>query len=886
MRKFLGGALAAAIVSSVVPVSAVAASPELASYVDPMIGTYPPGFVNPGPVMPHGMVGLGPDTEGPLNYGGYHYVNNTITGFSHIHTSAGVFRGGQIPVMPVAGEVILDDPVAQIPGIGPEASPVPGYASPFSHAAETAEPGYYQVLLERYGIDAALTATKRVGVHRYTFPPGQAASIVFDAARNLDGYDNTASVSIEDEIVSGHIDSRDDNVKVFFAASFDRPVRSARTFKDGVFSTSASQEGKRTGAVVSFEPGSVVEMKVGISFTDIEGALINLETEAGDKTFDDVRADAWAAWNEALGTITVEGGTDAEKTSFYTALYHAQFFPNLFSDADGRYRAFNDQIRSADFDHYTQFSLWDSYRGQNQLLAVISPDRYRDMVRSLLDMYRDTGKLPRWTFANRDPAHMSGNPVIPFIGEGWCRGVLSELSESDKDELLAAMRERTMNNPGGNYDELGYAPVPRLGTHPGGIPRVDQLHDGGGGNAGTTLEYGIADFSLALMSDSRGVVAERDRLLPRSLYYRNLLDPKTRWIRPRHDDGTWFEEFLPENDYGFQEGTSWQYSWLAMQDLAGLFELMGGRAAVEQRLDVFFNLPASGTLPVAWPKVQNQATAFGLVYAGNQYAPGNEHDLQTPFLYNYAGAPWKTQAVARGAASLFTPTPDGLPGNDDLGALSGWLVWTMLGIYPMTPGAPMYTIASPVFEKATIQRPGQTDLVIEAPGASLLNRYVQSAKLDGVPLDKTWVTESEAQELFLVLGPLPNMDWGSAPEAAPPSLSTNPGLDRFGCIADRPETEPVATTLTYVGDTQGRGARVRLAARLVDAFGSPLEGLAIDFSFDGATHSASTGGDGVAEIIAKAAGHGRSQAVTATFAGTPAYLGSSVQAEIVWGQPF
>lgn len=883
MRRLLGAALCALLVATLVPAVAGAAPADLAAYVDPMIGTYPPGFVNPGPVMPHGMVGLGPDTEGPLNYGGYHYINNTITGFSHIHTSAGVFRGGQIPVMPVAGEVILDDPVSQVPGIGTEASPVPAYSSPFSHAAETAEAGYYQVLLERYGIDAELTATERVGVHRYTFPPGREASIIFDPARNLDGYGNTASVSIEDGVVSGRVDSRDDDVKVFFAAKFDQPVTRARTFKNGVLSDAAAQEGARTGAVVSFAPGSVVEMRVGISFTDTQGALTNLDAETTGKTFDDVRSAARAAWNDALSSIEVQGGTDAEKTSFYTAMYHAMFFPNLFSDVDGRYRGFDDQIRSDDFDHYTQFSLWDSYRGQNQLLAVVAPDRYEDMIRSLLDMYRQGGRLPRWTFANRDPAHMSGNPVIPFIGEGWCRGVLADLPESQKEELLVAMRERTVNNPGGNYDELGYAPVPPLGTHPGGIPKVDQLHDGGGGNAGTTLEYGIADFSLALMADSRGLTDERDRLLERSLFYRNLLDPQTRWIRPRHEDGTWLKEFLPENDYGFQEGTSWQYSWLAMQDLEGLFELMGGRETVQQRLDLFFNLPASGTAPVLWPKVQNQATAFGLVYAGNQYAPGNEHDLQTPFLYNYAGAPWKTQAVARGAASLFTPTPDGLPGNDDLGALSGWLVWTMLGIYPMTPGAPMYTVASPVFEKATIHRAGE-DLVIEARGASAINKFVQSASLDGEPLDKTWFTETQGSSLDLEMGPAPDLGWGVQPAAAPPSITTDPGLTNFGCPADRPDAEPVATSLVYVGDTQGRGTTVRLAARLVDAMGDPIEGRTIDFALRDSHHSATTGPDGVAQVMAKVTAHGREEVVTATFAGDGPHLGSTVQARISWGQ--
>jgi predicted alpha-1,2-mannosidase len=883
MRRFAAAIVCGLLVASLLPGTAVAETQDLAAYVDPLIGTSPPGFVNPGPVMPHGLVGLGPDTEGPVNYGGYHYVNNTITGFSHIHTSAGVFRGGQIPVMPVAGDVQLGDPVSQIPGLGPEASPIPAYASPFNHGTETAEAGYYKVLLERYGIQAELTATERVGVHRYSFPPGLPASIVFDPARNLDGYANTASVSVADGMVSGHIDSNDDNVKVFFAATFDQPVVSAQTFKDAAFSDQASQEGSRVGAVVTFDPGSVVEMKVGISFTDLNGALTNLEAETTGRSFDDIHAAARAAWNNALNLVQVEGGTDAEKTSFYTAMYHALFFPNLFSDADGRYRGFDDVTRPSDFDHYSQFSLWDSYRGQNQLLAVVEPDRYRDMTLSLLDMYRQSGKLPRWTFANRDPGHMSGNPVIPFIGEGWCRGVLSELTSTEKDELLAAMKERSVNNPGGNYDELGYAPVPKLGTYPGGIPQIDQLHDGGGGNAGTTLEYGVADFSLALMADSRAVTDERDRLLERSLYYRNLLDPETRWIRPRDEDGTWLKEFVPENDYGFQEGTSWQYSWLAMQDLAGVIERMGGREAVQQRLDTFFNLPASGTLPVVWPKAQNQATAFGLLYAGNQYAPGNEHDLEAPFVYNYAGAPWKTQAVTRGAVSLFTPTPDGLPGNDDLGALSGWLVWAMLGVYPMTPGAPMYTVASPVFEKATIHRPGREDLVIEAPGASAVSRYIQSATLDEHPLDKTWFEEDEGSVLRLELGPVPNMEW--AADEPPPSLSSDPDLDHFGCVDQRDAVTPVATSLTYVGDTQGRGTSVRLAARLIDAEGLPLVGQTITFDLQGTPFTGTTGADGLAEVVARVTGHGRTQHVTATFAGTEAYLGSTAQADIVWGQP-
>jgi predicted alpha-1,2-mannosidase len=758
----------------------VSARPDLASYVDPLIGTYPPGFVNPGPVVPHGMVGLGPDTEGPFNYGGYHYVNNTITGFSHTHMSAGVPRAGQIPFMPVTGNIDLTDHEL------PEGSPVPNYASPFSHTAETAEPGYYSVRLARYGIDAELTATLRAGMHRYTFPAGQPASVIIDAGRDLQGHQSSTVDVHEDGMVTGFVEA-ERSIEVYFAAVFDRPVTSAQTFTGTALSDARHASGARTGAVLGFgSDGGPLLAKVGISFVDVEGAIDNLSAEIPTWDFDGIRADARDSWNDALSAIEIEGGTDAERTSFYTALYHAQFFPNRFDDADGRYLGFDDVVRTTEFPRYTQFSLWDSYRGQNQLLSVINPDAYRDMTLSLLDMYRQGGTLPRWTFANRDPAHMSGDPVIPFIGEAWCRGLLEDLdADGDEDgddaaariELFDAMRERTINNRPTNYDTLGYSPTPQM-SDPG------KLLESTESQAGTTLEYGIAEFTLALMAEEAGFEDHRDALQARSLNYRNLLDPETKWIRPKDADGQFVRDFHPESDYGFQEGTSWQYSWLAMHDLRGLFDGMGGNEVVQDRLDRFFNLPVTGTVPVAWPKVQNQITAFGLVYKGNQYAPGNEHDLQAPFLYNYAGAPWKTQAVARGVASLFTPTPDGLPGNDDLGALSGWLVWTMLGVYPVTPGSPTYTIASPIFTKATIHMK-HGDFVIDTPASSPVAKYVQSAALDGEPMDKIWFTHGDIRKgavLTLEMGPLPDTSWGTASGAAPPSASTNQLRD-FGCGA-------------------------------------------------------------------------------------------------------
>lgn len=761
----LGLALAMAVpflvAAPVVPAQGTTWPVEL---VDPFVGTFVPGFVNPGPALPHGMVGLGPDTEGPAHYGGYNYDNRLITGFSHTHMSAGVHQGGQVPFMPVAGDVSLGD--------AETTAPVPAYASPFTHAAERAEVGYYSVDLLRYGITAELTATARAGMHRYDFPAGRQSNIVIDISRDLKGRHPSRIELLSDGTVVGSVATTRPSHTVFFAARFDRPVTSVATFSGtSITEGSSATEGDDVGMIVGFgSEGGGVTAKVGISYVDVQGALGNLESEIPGWDFDAVRAAARDAWSEALSRIQVQGGTQTDLVSFYTALYHAQLFPNLFSDVDGRYLGADDVVRTDERPHYTQFSLWDSYRGQNQLLATIDPDLYEDLIASLLDFHRQSGTLPRWQLANRDPGYMSGDPVIPFVGEGWCRGLVHP---SDRRELFNAMLQLSEGHA--VYNSLGYEPVRRPGD-------PVELVEGGPRETGTTLEWGVSNLSLALMADDLHAKSEAGLLAERSMNYRNVLDPETRWIRPRHDDGSWLTPFAPENGYGFQEGTSWQYSWLVPHDLAGLFEGMGGNDEVQRRLDVFFGFPATAAAPIVYPKLQNQATIFGISYRGNQYAPGNEHDLHAPFLYNYAGSPWKTQAVARSVASLFSPTPDGLPGNDDLGAMSGWLVWTMLGIYPVTPGAPVFTIASPVFEQATVGV-GDDSFTISAPGSSWANRFVQSASLGGETLDRTWMTHDDllrAGTLDVELGALPDTEWGSSSQAAPPSLSTH-GLDAFGC---------------------------------------------------------------------------------------------------------
>jgi predicted alpha-1,2-mannosidase len=737
---------------------------DLARYVDPFIGSFPPGFVNPGPYAPFGMVQPGPDTEGPLNYGGYSVQNLLVTGFSQVHMSAGVPKGGQFPLLPFTGPLTPGD----LEQLG-WPNPVPAYASPMLPIAQQAEPGYYRVPLLRYGVTAELTASERVAFHRYTFDGAGAPRLLLDASRSLSGYHAAEVHRAEDGTLSGAVDTGD-NHRIWFAMRVDADY-TATTAAGEPLDAGGVVTGEDLTLVLDFPDGfasgsdAALQVKIAVSYTDVDGARRNLDAEIPHWEFDAVRADTRAKWEGELARVQVEGGGDAQRRSFYTALMRVQQFPNLHSDVDGRYRGPDDAIHDDSRPHYSQFSLWDSYRGQNQLLAEIQPTRYRDMVRSLLAFHDQAGHLPRWQQGPVDASHMSGDPVIPFIGEAWCRGLLPA---DERTRALAAMHALEVSRR--ERIAAGFIPAERPGS-------VFEQIPGGHGVAGTTLEYGLADFALALISDDAGHAHDAQRLAQQSLNYRNLQDPDTGFVRPRHDDGAWLTPFAPELGYGFQEGTSWQYSWLAMHDLAGVFEGMGGNAEVQRRLDSFFLLPSS-LVPGVWPFVQNQITLFGTFYLGNQYAPGNEHDLHAPYLYNYAGAPWKTQLVARSAAALFAPTPLGLPGNDDLGALSGWLVWSMSGLYPMNPGTPLFVVGSPVFERVTLLRP-DAPLTIEASGAGPLNAFVTGLSLEDRERLQPWlIVPRESATVRLQTSALPDTTWGA--EVPPPSLS-NAALADFGC---------------------------------------------------------------------------------------------------------
>lgn len=693
---------------------APAASADLARYVDPMIGTVPPGFTVPGAAAPFGMVQNSPDTTGEFAYSGYLATDPVIRGFSLVHLSGpGVRKAGDVPFMPFTGEVV--------PSRDENAN-----ASTWNRATERAEAGYYSVFLDRPATQVELTASTRTAMQRYTFPPAPKAGLIVDVDRRIPGSADGNYTAGADEI-TGSVRS---GYPVYFVARFSRPFDSKG---DGWVAWDTTK-------------GREITMRVGISFVDVDGARRNLEAEAPTFDFDGMRERTRAAWNRALGKIRVSGGSVLDKRSFYTALYHAQLHPNVFEDVDGRYLGMDGRVHTSDgWTQYANFSLWDTYKGQNQLLAVIQPGRYRDMLRSLLADHREGGKLPRWGEQNLDPAHMSGDPAIPMIADGVCRGIIGGADAEalyDASVALVDRREEEMRT-------LGYLPQQRSSR-----------------GAGTTLEYGGADFALALLARAVGRDADARRWADESLRYRLLLDPETRFIRPRNADGSWLTPFSTTEETGFQEGNSWQYSWLAPHDARGLFDRMGGDAEVVERLDHFFTLPS---------EAQNRLTLFGLAYRFDQYAPGNEHDLQAPWLYPFAGQPWKTGRELSDLRILFRPTPDGLPGNDDLGGLSGWYVWSTLGFGPVTPGAPLYVLGSPQWDRAVI-RSGGDRIVVSGAGT-----YVRGARLGRRRLQRAWFTHDEllrAGSLALDAGSTPDESFGA--KDRPPSVSDAP-LSKFGC---------------------------------------------------------------------------------------------------------
>jgi predicted alpha-1,2-mannosidase len=755
----------------VVARGSAATAAEPADLVNPFIGTQNAGNTFPGASAPFGMVQVSPDTGGQ---GGYDYQQDSIYGFSQTHLSGvGCPVEGELPVMPTTGPVTSGDPAS--------------YRSAFSHADEQATPGYYRVGLARYGVGAELTATARTGWQRFTFPATAAANVLFNTGRaNQEVFTSQVHVAgdrtIEGEIDAGHFCAGLDRHTVYFSASFDRPFTAFGTWRGGSL-TAGSRDASGAGgngAWVTFDAGTDhdVVLKVGLSYTGVDGARRNLAAETGDGyDFDATRAALRATWAGQLDAVRVGGGTRDRQVAFSTALYHSLLHPNLAGDVDGRYAGFDREVHTAiGYTPYQNFSLWDTYRPQNQLLEMLRPQVARDVALSVLAAGRDGGWLPRWALANSETNIMTGDPVTPFLVEAWSKGLL-EGYEEEAYRLLRANATSTppAGSPANGRSGAGY--YTRRGYLPSGLaPGTDCAHKGGDNDcehpASATLEYSAADAALALMARGLGHTADAALFARRGRWYRDLWDSSIRQFRPRTTEGTWLTPYDPvAAGHQFHEGGAYQYQWLVPQDPAGLVALMGGRAAVERRLDSFFAYGKLLTDPAGTARADWITQPYDY-YGKPTYNPNNEPDLLAPYLYLWAGAPAKTATVVRAAMTLFTTGPDGMTGNDDLGTMSAWYVFSSLGLYPTMSGANFLALSSPQFASAVVRLGGGGTLTITAPGASDTVRYVRSARLDGRALSRTWVGWSQIAHggtLAYALGDTPSA-WGTHPGAEPPSV--------------------------------------------------------------------------------------------------------------------
>ena len=746
-----GTALAAAARTTTTPVS----------YVDPFVGTSGTpvgGPIDdfPGADVPFGMLQWSPDTPSQNAGGGYEFNDTTTTGFSLTHLSG--------PGCNVFGDF------AVLPLLGTPPSALQGISQPFSHVGEIAAPGYYAVTLGDPGIRAELTVTSRSGLGRFTFPRSQDAILTVNPASDQAGV-STASIrlvgndALEASARSGHFCGMPDRFTVYMAARFNRPFVASGLYENGV--------GRKAGAWLRFDTTQRrgVRMQVAISFVSERGAWRNLRASARSWSIVEVRDRALERWNRVLGRVRVSGGSTEHLRTFYSALYHTMLHPNLFSDVDGRYRGFDGKIHRDAAGHafYANFSDWDIYRTEIPLLALLFPRRTSDMVQSLVDAARQDGWLPRWALANSPTSVMGGDSVDPVIAGAYAFGA----RDFSRHRALAAMvkgANDTNTQPafgwyqerpaGGDFNRLGY--IPNVYT-----TSVSPVPNG----ASETLEYSLDDFSISAFAASLHEGKLADAFLRRSANWSHLFDRSLGEIAPRGPSGAFERTRIGENGQsGFQEGNAAQYTWMVPQDLRDLFRGMGGRAAARKRLDAFFtHLNAGQSAPYAWL--------------------GNEPSIGSPWVYLAAGAPWREERVVRAAMMrLWGDRPDGLPGNDDLGTMSAWYVWSALGLYPQNPAERYLDIGAPLFKHAVITPPRGPIITIDAPQAATDRPYVQRLSVNGRAWNRPWIALPQAGTLHLsfALGAQPNRSWGSARADAPPSYA--PARVRF----------PASTAMTLV----------------------------------------------------------------------------------------
>lgn len=710
----MGSGLRCALVAAVL-FSAVGLGAQSGPYesVDPLIGTTGSGNTFPGATLPFGMVQWSPDTNKDA---WYFYGETAIRGFSLTHISgAGCPLYGDFGVLPVT------EPLAASPG-----KDLAAYAARFEHSKEEAHPGYYAVTLNN-GVRVEITVTERAGIARFIFPEGTPARLLVNAGSSASADTNEIALTGDGFTGSshaGHFCGSNSHYTVYAAGQFNKPYTKTAVWQDNSVLADARQaSGKQTGAWLDFGNAHEVVLKAAVSFVSTDGARNNLEKEIPGWDFDAVHQKSESTWRELLGRFAVEGGTDEQRTIFFTSVYHSFLSPNIFSDEDGKYIGFDGKIHSVSDTQkaqYANFSDWDIYRNTVQLQALFEPERASDMDQSLVNDGEQGGQLPRWEAANDVTYVMNGDSPAPVIASSYAFGARNFDAATALKYMVKAATDTKDNKARpylAEYLKLGYVPSEKDASC-----------------ASRTLEYASDDFAISQFAEAIGNKDVAKQFLKLSRNWKNLLDPQTKWIRPRLSDGTWLPGFdpdkalpkrgnvpVPTDQYGFEEGNTWQYSFMVPFDYPALFAAMGGEQKVIPRLDRFFTKLRCWGEPC--------------------YNIENEPDFVVPYAYVFAGQPWKTQeVVTRIEKEAFKATPDGIPGNDDLGATSGVYLWSALGMYPAVPGVGGVVLGTPMFSKATLRLAGGRTLEISKSGDGI---YVKDVRLNGSPYASYWLPDAK-----------------------------------------------------------------------------------------------------------------------------------------------
>ncbi|MDR2868496.1 MAG: GH92 family glycosyl hydrolase [Bacteroidales bacterium] len=710
-----------------------------ASYVNPFVGTDENGHTFPGAIVPFGAVQLSPDTRltGWQGCSGYHYSDTLLYGFSHTHLSGtGCSDYGDVLVMPFTGTPSVKNSQ---------------YAQPFYHQQENATAGYYSVWLDKIKVKAELTATQRIGVHRYSYPKEKIAKgIILDLQhRDKVLFSKIVYLKGENKILGiRNSEAWSTNQKLSFSMLFSNPITKVELYKDDQLVGDATEiEGTNCKAIIYFaDKSKEVVIKVAISGIDDPVYADKNQAEWGDFNFEKIKKQAVQSWNEALGKIYVEGGTDEQKRTFYTALYHTFTSPYLFSNIDGSYMGMDGNIHQADKHNvFTVFSLWDTFRALHPLLNLIDRAHSQDFIYTFMRHYEQGGMLPVWELSAFETWCMIGYHSVPVIYDAYQKGLLDNYSQAEKEEILQAMVHSATLNKLGRPEYVRYGFIP-----------ADKEHEA----VSKTVEYAFDDWCIAQFAKGIGDEAQYEEFIYRSQFYKNLLDDNG-FMHPVINGG-FMRPFNPtEINNHFTEGNSWQYSTFVPHDFTNYIRLLGGEEQVSQHLDSLFHTtaPTSG---------RDQADVTGLI---GQYAHGNEPRHHAAYLYNYVGQPWKTQEMVRQIMSdLYSSKPDGLCGNEDCGQMSAWYVFSAMGFYPVCPGDNKYVLGSPIFDKMSVRLENGKTFTVICHNQSETNRYIENITLNGTPLTHSYITFEEINNggtLEMTMSSKPNKQWANSAETSP-----------------------------------------------------------------------------------------------------------------------